>query len=105
MFGGGNQIWIRFFWWVGSGSSSSCPEPKPCTQATGDTNADQGYKELATFLLVNGADINVRNKDGNTALMIAVRNDNTEIATFLIENGADLEAKGLQLDSQAGFGP
>ena len=73
--------------------TSICSDLRLEPQTTGDTDAEQGYKDLATFLLVNGADINVGDKDGNTALMLAIRNENTEIATFLIENGADVNAK------------
>ena len=73
--------------------TSICSNLRLEPQTTGDTDAEQGYKDLANFLLENGADINVRDKDGNTALMLAIINENTEIATFLIENGADVNAK------------
>ena len=73
--------------------TSICSDLRLKPQTTGDTDAEQGYKDLANFLLENGADINVRDKDGNTALMLAIRSENTEIATFLIENGADVNEK------------
>jgi ankyrin repeat protein len=44
-------------------------------------------------LLKNGADLEAKNKRGDTALMLTALNGHKEVAEFFIENGADLEAK------------
>ena len=44
--------------------------------------------ELLQMLTERGADINARNRDGNTALSIAQTNGNVQISDFLIERGA-----------------
>jgi ankyrin repeat protein len=46
------------------------------------------------LLIKNGADVNIRDKEGNTPLMFAARyreNENTEILKLLIDNGADMD--------------
>ena len=45
--------------------------------------------ELVKLLVEHGARINVRAKDGNTALSIARTNGNTQINNYLWEHGAD----------------
>ena len=44
-------------------------------------------------LLANGADVDAKDKDGETALHWAACSGKVDIATFLIENGADVDAK------------
>ncbi|MEI0539122.1 ankyrin repeat domain-containing protein, partial [Brachyspira pulli] len=44
--------------------------------------------ELAKLLIESGADINAKDKDGNTALDYARYRDNSEIEQLLIEKGA-----------------
>jgi len=41
-------------------------------------------------LVERGADLNVTNKHGNTALMVAALEGKTEIFCYLTENGAKL---------------
>ncbi len=52
-------------------------------------------REIATILLQNGADVNARNNERNTALHIIEPEDveQEEDIAFLIENGADVNAK------------
>ena len=49
--------------------------------------------EAAELLLQHGADINGRNRDGNTALHLAIFLGYAEIAELLIKNGADITAR------------
>lgn len=49
--------------------------------------------EMIKYLLEKGADINVKNEDGSTALMTASMYGNLEIIKYLIENGADINSK------------
>lgn len=54
---------------------------------------EYGNLEMIKYLLEKGADINVKNEDGSTALMTASMYGNLEIIKYLIENGADINAK------------
>lgn len=53
----------------------------------------QNRHEFVKFLIENGADVNSKDKNGNTALISASSNRDLEIAKLLIENRADLNAK------------
>mmetsp|Transcript_8615 Transcript_8615/g.12775 ORF Transcript_8615/g.12775 Transcript_8615/m.12775 type:complete len:329 (-) Transcript_8615:1376-2362(-) len=52
-----------------------------------------GRVEIIEFLCKLGADINSRDKEGNTPLMLAVMNDHTPAIKKLVELGADLSAE------------
>jgi len=49
--------------------------------------------ELLKFLIKNGIDINAQNKNGFTALMVAVIFGKIDIVKLLMENGANINAK------------
>ena len=51
------------------------------------------HKQIAEFLLANGADVNAKNRRGATPLHVAARAGQKEVAEFLLANGADIEAK------------
>ncbi|ARJ22484.1 ankyrin repeat domain-containing protein [Bacillus mycoides] len=53
-----------------------------------------GQKELASFLLEQGADIHIRakNENENTPLQAAIANKQSELVAFLIEKGSDVNA-------------
>lgn len=53
----------------------------------------KGHEEVVNLLLTKGADINAKEKSGNTALMGAVLNNHLNIAKYLIKNGADVNAR------------
>lgn len=51
-----------------------------------------GKTELAKLVVERGADINVRNSGGLTALMQASRQGDAELVSYLIDKGADINA-------------
>ena len=53
----------------------------------------KGHKEIVEMLINAGADVNVRDKFGGTALMIASQNGHVETVEMLIEKGADVNAR------------
>jgi len=55
--------------------------------------AKHGDIDTVKTLLKSGADVNVKNKDGRTALMEAAFSGHTEIVKLLIAKGADMNAK------------
>ena len=55
--------------------------------------AMMGQTAAAELLLAHGADIKGRNRDGNTALHLAVFLGRAETAQLLLKNGADVHAK------------
>ncbi len=56
-------------------------------------------KEVADILVNSGADIDYRNRKGQTALMLAVLNGQKEMVEFLIEKGASLEIRDNNYDT------
>ncbi|QTA79818.1 Ankyrin and tetratricopeptide repeat-containing protein [Desulfonema limicola] len=54
-----------------------------------------GNEEALNTLLKAGLDIDVRGKDGETALMVASASSNVNNMVFLIENGADIHARTI----------
>lgn len=51
-------------------------------------------KTLVELFLEEGADLNEKNEDGNTALHVAAYNGETEIVRLLLDRGADVTARG-----------
>lgn len=51
------------------------------------------HPELLTFLINNGADINIRLKNGQTLLMVAIKAGIYEIIKFFLDNNIDLNAQ------------
>ncbi len=52
-----------------------------------------GNRKMAESMIRAGADINTRDKDGKTALMIAVVNGHQDLVDILLEKDADLYIK------------
>ena len=57
--------------------------------------AKNGHAETVSLLLDNGADINAKNRDGQTALHVAAKYGHDAIVSLLLDNGADIEAKNI----------
>lgn len=57
------------------------------------------YLELVASLISEGSDINARDKDGRSVLMIAEENGMTDFAELLIEKGADINVRDKKGDS------
>ena len=55
--------------------------------------AYQGHEKIAKLLIDNGADVNFKDKDGVTAIMLS--NDNENIIQLLIKNKADLKISDI----------
>ena len=53
--------------------------------------AEYGRYEIVKMLIDKNIDLNMRDVDGSTALLLAVENRHTHVARLLIESGADLE--------------
>ncbi|XP_056651193.1 fibronectin type 3 and ankyrin repeat domains protein 1 isoform X3 [Monodelphis domestica] len=56
-------------------------------------SAISGNKEVASLLIEAGADVNMKDKDGKTPLMVAVLNNHEELVQLLLEKGADPSVK------------
>ena len=52
-----------------------------------------GQKEIVELLIAEGADVNAKDKLGDTPLQVAAYQDHKEIAELFIANGADVNAK------------
>ncbi|XP_036078251.1 fibronectin type 3 and ankyrin repeat domains protein 1 isoform X2 [Rousettus aegyptiacus] len=56
-------------------------------------SAVSGNQKAASLLIEAGADVNVKDKDGKTPLMVAVLNNHEELVQLLLEKGADASVK------------
>uniref|UniRef100_A0A3Q2LE89 Fibronectin type III and ankyrin repeat domains 1 n=1 Tax=Equus caballus TaxID=9796 RepID=A0A3Q2LE89_HORSE len=56
-------------------------------------SAVSGNQGVASLLIDAGADVNVRDKDGKTPLMVAVLNNHEELVQLLLDKGADASVK------------
>ncbi len=55
--------------------------------------AKAGELTKAETLVKIGADVNLKDSDGGTALMVAAGNGNKDVVEFLVEHGADITLK------------
>ncbi|XP_039691945.1 fibronectin type 3 and ankyrin repeat domains protein 1 isoform X1 [Pteropus medius] len=56
-------------------------------------SAVSGNQKAASLLIEAGANVNVKDKDGKTPLMVAVLNNHEELVQLLLEKGADASVK------------
>ncbi|KAH8898938.1 hypothetical protein GQ53DRAFT_817163 [Thozetella sp. PMI_491] len=60
-------------------------------------------KTLADMLLADGADLRLRDRDGNTALHYAVRTQIPQVVKILIGSGVDIQARNYHGESAMGL--
>ncbi|XP_054585222.1 fibronectin type 3 and ankyrin repeat domains protein 1 [Eptesicus fuscus] len=56
-------------------------------------SAVSGSQRVASLLIEAGADVNTKDKDGKTPLMVAVLNNHEELVQLLLDKGADASVK------------
>jgi hypothetical protein len=67
----------------------------PFTQESFLKEVRAGNREHAELFIKAGMDINARDKDGSTALMVTSEKGESEMAQLLIQNGADVNANNI----------
>ena len=55
--------------------------------------SQQGHLDVVQALLAKGADVNAKDNDGATALMLASQNGHLDVVQALLAKGADVNAK------------
>uniref|UniRef100_A0A452H231 Fibronectin type-III domain-containing protein n=2 Tax=Gopherus agassizii TaxID=38772 RepID=A0A452H231_9SAUR len=80
-------------WMINDGcqvdAKDTCLEWTPLMRVSAVT----GNKDVASLLIEAGADVNVKDKDGKTPLMVAVLNNHEELIQLLLDKGADATVK------------
>ena len=73
------------------------PEGSPLVLASGF-----GCPEIVEWMILNGADVNVKREAGITPLMVAAEQNRPSNARVLLDHGADVHAKaGIDVPSQS----
>jgi ankyrin repeat protein len=75
-----------------SGWSAGWGERSPAGSTALIMASLMGHEEIVQLLLDNGAYINAQNKEGRTALDVALQNGHNAVAQLLINKGADVKA-------------
>ena len=60
-------------------------------------------RDTVRFLIDHGADLEHRNDNGDTPLLVAIRQDNHRLATQLVGQGADVNVRAADGDSALGL--
>ena len=55
--------------------------------------SNKGYFQVVKSLILNGANINEKGKNGTTPLLYATMANNNEIAIYLVSKGAEIDAQ------------
>lgn len=62
--------------------------------------AANGYLDLAAYAIKKGANVNLQDCDGRTALLAATIQDNLKMVIYLVEQGADVNLSYLSTDDE-----
>jgi ankyrin repeat protein len=63
--------------------------------------AEAGFHKVVKILLDNGADVNTKDHDGNTALHTAARKEHFEIVKILLDRSANVNEKNVGVGETA----
>ncbi|MHC4540586.1 MAG: ankyrin repeat domain-containing protein [Planctomycetota bacterium] len=77
-----------------SGGSAAANESLRQSMASFNLRIADTMKDVAVLLIAKGADVNAKNKDGDTPLIEAAKGADLEIVKLLVAGGADVNAKG-----------
>jgi len=75
---------------IKAGASINCSSRNALNAAPIQSAASAGHVKIVMLLLNNGADPNVRNRDGCTPLHVAAQNGDMQMLRSLLFNGGDL---------------
>jgi hypothetical protein len=82
-------------------ASGSTPLHYASSLIEGKANLDSLYPTVVAALMANKANLNIANKAGDTALLVATRLKNYALATSLMNAKAELNTQNLQGNSEA----
>ncbi|XP_076101943.1 fibronectin type 3 and ankyrin repeat domains protein 1-like isoform X2 [Mytilus galloprovincialis] len=88
---GGNTYLIE--WMIQDGAEVNIPDHNCGWTPLLRCASVSGKRDVAYSLLSKGADINIQDRDGKTALMIAIINGHLELVDLLLKRNADLTVK------------
>uniref|UniRef100_A0A8B9WYA4 Fibronectin type III and ankyrin repeat domains 1 n=1 Tax=Bos mutus grunniens TaxID=30521 RepID=A0A8B9WYA4_BOSMU len=80
-------------WMIGDGCEVDAVDAGSRWTPLMRVSAVSGNQEVASLLIDAGADVNVKDKDGKTPLMVAVLNNHEELVQLLLDRGADASVK------------
>ncbi|XP_055416307.1 fibronectin type 3 and ankyrin repeat domains protein 1 [Bubalus kerabau] len=80
-------------WMIGDGCEVDAVDAGSRWTPLMRVSAVSGNQEVASLLIDAGADVNMKDKDGKTPLMVAVLNNHEELVQLLLDRGADASVK------------
>jgi ankyrin repeat protein len=87
---------VRIF--IAHGASMKAPDSLwglPMHHLAGFTDVSKDYRSIAAALLAAGAELDPKNRSGETPLWLAAQRSRPEMVSFLLEKGANPNAKTL----------
>ncbi|XP_028336712.1 fibronectin type 3 and ankyrin repeat domains protein 1 isoform X1 [Physeter macrocephalus] len=80
-------------WMIKDGCEVDIPDAGSGWTPLMRVSAVSGNQKVASLLIDAGADVNMKDKDGKTPLMVAVLNNHEELVQLLLDKGADASVK------------